>query len=190
MQVIAVLLWMGTCITMAFTVVDAKTTHVPGTKYCAYTVANETLLANGVVFLGFDTFVFLAISHKIASSHLDVDVVERGIKWRTVLWGRTLPRLSRVVIRGGQKYYLWVFFKALEFFSLMLITPLYRITLCLQVPVLVLTAMPSVSPNVKLMVTFPLGCLAASMACRVFRNLKMSDTQDQLSISPASCIDG
>lgn len=76
------------------------------------------------------------------------------------------------------------------FFSLMLITPFYRITLCLQVPVLVLTAMPSVSPNVKLMVTFPLGCLAASMACRVFRNLKMSDTQDQLSISPASCIDG
>ncbi|KAL9709645.1 hypothetical protein Ac2012v2_007384 [Leucoagaricus gongylophorus] len=169
-QVIAVLLWIGTCITMAFTVVDAKTTHVPGTKYCAYTVANETLLANGVVFLGFDTLVFLAISHKIASSHLDVDVVERGIKWRTVLWGRTLPRLSRVVIRGGQKYYL--------------------ITLCLQVPVLVLTAMPSVSPSVKLMVTFPLGCLAASMACRVFRNLKMSDTQDQLSISPASCIDG
>ncbi|KXN82660.1 hypothetical protein AN958_02337 [Leucoagaricus sp. SymC.cos] len=155
-KIIAILLWIGTVITMAFTVVDAKSLHIPGTRYCVYAVIDRPLLANGVVFLVFDTFVFLATSYKIASSHL---YAEDGAPARleAAISGKALPRLSRAVLRGGQEYYL--------------------ITLCLQVPVLVLTAIPSVSANLKLMLTFPLGCLAASMACRIFRNMKLEDSQ-------------
>ncbi|KAJ3567094.1 hypothetical protein NP233_g6582 [Leucocoprinus birnbaumii] len=153
-QIIAILLWIGVVITMAFTVVDARSAHVPGTNYCAYMVVDRSLLANGVVFVAFDTFAFLAISYKIGYTHLDL---EDGAGFVAAVSGRALPRLSQAVIRGGQQYYL--------------------ITLCLQIPVLVLTAIPSVSPNLKLMLTFPLGCLAASMACRIFRNMKMDDNQ-------------
>jgi hypothetical protein len=102
-KIIGILLWLGTCITMAFIVVDAKSIHIPGTNYCAYSVAGRSLLANGVVFLAFDTFVFIAISYKIASSHSDAEV---GITWRTVVSGKALPKLSRAVLQGGQQYYL------------------------------------------------------------------------------------
>lgn len=156
-QIIAIVLWIGTCVTMALTVVDARSAHIPGTQYCAYMVVNRSLLANGIVFVGFDTFAFLAITYKIGFCHLDV---ESGAGWTAAISGKALPRISRAVLRGGQQYYL--------------------ITLCLQIPVLVLTAIPSVSPNLKLMLTFPLGCLAASMACRIFRNMKMNDSQFEM----------
>jgi hypothetical protein len=100
---VGVLLWLGTCITMAFTVVDANSIYIPGTQYCTLSITGPSLLANSVVFVTFDTFVFLAISYKIASSHSDA---EAKITWRTVASGKALPRLSRTVLRGGQQYYL------------------------------------------------------------------------------------
>ncbi|KXN82651.1 hypothetical protein AN958_02328 [Leucoagaricus sp. SymC.cos] len=148
---------MGTCITMTFTIVDAKkSTHIPGTQYCIYNAVRKSLLANATVFIGFDTFVFVAISYKIASFHLDV---EAGVGWVTAFSGKVLPRVSQAILRGGQQYYL--------------------ITLSLQLPVLVLTAIPDtlVPISIKFMLTFPLGALASSMVCRIFRNTKLNDVQ-------------
>ncbi|KAJ3567100.1 hypothetical protein NP233_g6584 [Leucocoprinus birnbaumii] len=148
-QAIAILLWIGVVITMAFTVVDAQASHIPGTNYCAYTVAGQPLLANGVVFLVFDTFAFVTISYQIGYLHVDF---EDGAGLRNATSGKALPKVSRALLRGGQRYYF--------------------ITLILQIPILIATAIPSIPPNIKLMITLPLGCLASSMACRIFRNMK------------------
>jgi hypothetical protein len=88
---------------MAITVVDTRSMHIPGTQYCTFTVVGKSLLTNGIVFVTFDTFVFLAISYKIASSHSDA---EAGITWAAAVSGKALPRLSRSVLQGGQQYYL------------------------------------------------------------------------------------
>lgn len=103
-QIVGILLWLGTCITMALTVVETKSIHIPGTQYCTYVIVGPSLLANGVVFVAFDTFAFIAVSYKVATSHSET---ENGITWKT-LSGKALPRLSRAVLRGGQQYYLYV----------------------------------------------------------------------------------
>lgn len=102
-QIAAGILWLATSGTMSTTVFAAHAAHVPGTGYCAYSVIDAYLTAAGFVFLSFDTFVFLAISYKIATAHSDQDV---GITWATAISGRALPRISRSVLQGGQQYYL------------------------------------------------------------------------------------
>jgi hypothetical protein len=47
----------------------------------------------------------------------------------------------------------------------------------LHLPVSILLAIPSVPAIYKLMLAFPLVCLAASMAGRIFRNLKLETLQ-------------
>jgi hypothetical protein len=161
---------------MSFTVFAAKSTHVPGTKYCVYDVINESLVATGVIFSSFDTFVFLAISYEISSSHSDA----KGIRWQTLISGEALPRVSRAILQGGQQYYLFV---SPSLISVDELTQ-YSITLCLQIPVLILTAVPSVAPIYKLMLTFPLGCLSASMASRIFRNMQKREPKQSSESEP------
>ncbi|KAF5354058.1 hypothetical protein D9756_006974 [Leucocoprinus leucothites] len=148
-QLVAIVLWLASCATMSFTVFVAKSEHVPGTGYCAYTVIDDLLSATGFVFVGFDTFVLLATSYKILTSHADVDA---RTSLGTLIYGRALPNISRAILRGGQQYYF--------------------ITICLQVPVVILIVIPSIPPIYKLMLTFPLGSLSASMASRIFRNMR------------------
>jgi hypothetical protein len=102
-QIVACILWLGTSATMSMTVFAAQSAHVPGTEYCAYSVVSDYLAAAGFVFFCFDSFVFLAISYKIATTHSDEDA---GITWEAAVSGRALPRISRSVLQGGQQYYL------------------------------------------------------------------------------------
>jgi EamA domain-containing membrane protein RarD len=105
-QTLAILLWLGTCSTTAFTSFQAQSTRIPGTQICTYNIDHPALLANVAVFLGFDTFAFFAISYKIAASHLDS---EAGITWGSAISGKALPRISQTILRGGQQYYLYVY---------------------------------------------------------------------------------
>jgi hypothetical protein len=102
-QIVAILLWLGVCVTMAFTVVDSTSMHIPGTQYCIYSVVDRSLIANGAAFVAFDTFVLAAISYKIAACHSSS---ETGITWGTAVSGKTLSRVSKAILRGGQQYYL------------------------------------------------------------------------------------
>lgn len=53
----------------------------------------------------FDTAVLLATSYKIVFS-FNTAPASQGVSWFNLLTGRTLPRLSRSIFRGGQQYYL------------------------------------------------------------------------------------
>lgn len=57
--------------------------------------------------LFFDTAILLATSYKIASVQRSQPMT-KWVPWYAFISGRTLPRLSRTVLRGGQQYYLQV----------------------------------------------------------------------------------
>jgi hypothetical protein len=81
----------------------ARATHIPGTKYCIDLEPPHYVIAGGFTPVVFDTFVFLAISYKIGTSHSTHDA---RVSWSTLVSGRALPQLSRAILQGGQQYYL------------------------------------------------------------------------------------
>ncbi|KAF9452892.1 hypothetical protein P691DRAFT_720652 [Macrolepiota fuliginosa MF-IS2] len=106
-----------------------------------------------LVSLLYDSCVFLAISYKIASQHGSPD--ER-VGWATLVSGKALPRLSRAVLQGGQQYYL--------------------ITVAATILASLSLFLPFFPPSLGSIFTIPVVPLVASMACRVFRNIKLFDT--------------
>lgn len=48
-----------------------------------------------------------------------------------------------------------------------------RITICLSIPIAILIVIPIIPPTYQAMLSFPFTNLVASMACRIFRNLKL-----------------
>ncbi len=80
-----------------------RATHIPGTQYCIDSEPEHYVIAGGFIPVVFDTFVFLAISYKIGTTHSTRDV---KVSWSTLVSGKALPRLSRAVLQGGQQYYL------------------------------------------------------------------------------------
>ncbi|KAF5354271.1 hypothetical protein D9756_007040 [Leucocoprinus leucothites] len=153
------LLWLAVSIVVSITVtIGVGAAHVPGTQYCHYLVVDRYTATAGFSWLFFDTLVFLAVSYWIISSHSGLNAdVGPAISWVTFAKGQALPKLSRAVLQGGQQYYF--------------------IVICLNLPCGILLSIPSVPSPYKVMMTSPLITLAASMACRVFRNLRMQDFQ-------------
>lgn len=87
---------------------------IPVTTSPIYIPGTKVMLAAGIppytslslwMLLFYDTSVFIAISYKILSGHSTLPTDER-VPWYALASGRTLPRLSRAIIRGGQQYYL------------------------------------------------------------------------------------
>lgn len=89
---------------LEFTVpIGVRASHIPGTKYCIDSEPKHYVIAGGIIPVIFDTFVFLAISYKIGTSHSAQDA---RVSWSTLVSGKALPRLSRAILQGGQQYYL------------------------------------------------------------------------------------
>ncbi|KAF5353992.1 hypothetical protein D9756_007076 [Leucocoprinus leucothites] len=151
-QIVFSFLWLATSGVMTVVIYSQQATHIPGTEYCFYSHVEQYMSAAAMMSGFYDTLVFFAISYKIASSHSNLD---DGITWDTLISGRALPRLSRSILRGGQQYYL--------------------IIMCLNLPVGILIVIPQIPPIYKLILSFPFVPLTASMACRVFRNIKIED---------------
>ncbi|KAH7915813.1 hypothetical protein BJ138DRAFT_1140948 [Hygrophoropsis aurantiaca] len=120
------------------------------TKHCINTGEAHYVVAAIIMQLVFDSLVFLAISYKLASSRHNSG---EKIPWKKIFSGRALPRLSKAVLQGGQQYYL--------------------ITVGANIAVTVLLSTPSVPPIYQATFTIPNIALSSSMACRVFRNLKL-----------------
>jgi hypothetical protein len=80
-----------------------RAANIPGTKYCIDSEPRRYVIAGGFIPVVFDTFVLLAISYKIGTSHSTQDL---RVSWSTLVSGRALPRLSRAILQGGQQYYL------------------------------------------------------------------------------------
>lgn len=78
---------------------------IPGTRYYQNSGIRPIIALSTFAGVLFDSSVFLAISYKIASSH---SLPDEQIGWTSLVSGRSLPRLSRAVLQGGQQYYLQV----------------------------------------------------------------------------------
>ncbi|EKM77798.1 hypothetical protein AGABI1DRAFT_130070 [Agaricus bisporus var. burnettii JB137-S8] len=149
-KIVFFVLWLGANGLMTTSIYGARFGHIPGTGYCTYLEVHPYVSAAGFMLASFDTAVFVAISYKISISHGGGRI---GINWDTIVSGRALPRLSRAVLQGGQQYFL--------------------ITICLSIPIAILIVIPVIPPTYQAMLSFPFTNLVASMACRIFRNLKL-----------------
>lgn len=86
-----------------------NTTQVPGTSFFKDDNIQAWVSLNIWFVLFFDTAVLLAVSYKMARSFSTMSRESGRVSWFNFLSGKTLPRLSRLIFRGGQQYYLQVF---------------------------------------------------------------------------------
>ncbi|THV02308.1 hypothetical protein K435DRAFT_565226, partial [Dendrothele bispora CBS 962.96] len=137
--------------------------HLGPTDMCIFTDLKRVyaiVTATSIVI--YDTMVFLAISYRLwRNSVLNMEEgvqSERGLAFdrtRTTSFfsGRGLPAFSKTLLQEGQVYYLISFFAALL--------------------VVVMLVLPGISDYYHVIMISPHIALVNSMACRVFRNVKL-----------------
>ncbi|TFK38669.1 hypothetical protein BDQ12DRAFT_650965 [Crucibulum laeve] len=124
--------------------------HIGPTKSCINTRIAEYTEVTAIFGMLNDTAVFLAISYRILSYSL----VEESLRARVkTFFGRgRLPIVSRLLLQGGQQYYL--------------------IAACGNIVLLVLVKLPDVPQVYHGMCSIPVLAINNLMACIVFRKVK------------------
>ncbi|KAJ3573720.1 hypothetical protein NP233_g2246 [Leucocoprinus birnbaumii] len=148
-------LWLASVAVSVLNPLGLAPAHIPGTSYCTVHQIHgrDWTAASRFVPAAFDSLVFLAISCKMVMDHVWRDA--EGVRsWHAFFTGN-LPPLSRALLRGGQQYYLFVFVSTIAS-GIVLDSP--------SVPLIYGPALTLLSV-----------VLSASMACRVYRNLKTLD---------------
>ncbi|KAF9449867.1 hypothetical protein P691DRAFT_702467 [Macrolepiota fuliginosa MF-IS2] len=143
------LLWAGSSVAAVLLVPGAESEHLQGTGYClVYLVRSYVAIASFMPAV-FDTLVFFAISYKLAFQNpRNLESNQSRVTW--LFSGKTLPMLSRAILRGGQQYYL--------------------ITFGFNVVSGVFSFQPSgIPPMYRVLFSAPATALAACLACRVHR---------------------
>ncbi|KAJ3562685.1 hypothetical protein NP233_g9422 [Leucocoprinus birnbaumii] len=154
-------LWLGANGVTVLGPIGLNAMHIEGTNYCTfYQVHSYSSMAEFVP-AAFDTLVFLAISYQLITSYTEVGVSDSA-SWRAFFTGNLSP-IARALLRGCQQYYLMVCW--------------------MTIASGILLYLPSVPPLYRPMLGLANNKLTASMACRVFRNLKNLDLRSQSSES-------
>ncbi|KAF4611800.1 hypothetical protein D9613_003713 [Agrocybe pediades] len=123
------------------------------TGYCVNAGVQQYVAAAPFSRLVYDSCVFIAISYRFAT------ISGENMTWRILLSRRASSRIVRAILQGGQQYYL--------------------MSVCSNILVSSLIVTPSVPPIYQAILVAPDLALTSSMACRVFRNLKITaDTVD------------
>lgn len=128
--------------------------HIPGTEYCG--TSKVELYAMITYFMPgfFDTVVFLATSYKIAYQDYQYRSDKGGNPITRFFSSKTLPRLSRAVLQGGQQYYL--------------------VAIIFRLVAVIVTFDPSVPTLYNSLVLAPGVVITSSTACRVHRLLVLA----------------
>jgi len=151
--------WLGLLVSC---VIDSATMfsnflHLPETKNCSLTGRSTDAWAYTASAI-FDTLIFLAISWRLASTSVI------GSSWRdrlrSFVRGEGLLGLSKVLLRGGQSYYI--------------------MTIGLNVATAMSTFIPGVPIEWWGLLTMPNMAMQSVMACRIFRELKLEAIVDIL----------
>ncbi|KAJ3570852.1 hypothetical protein NP233_g4126 [Leucocoprinus birnbaumii] len=128
--------------------------RLANTGYC---VVEEVDIVPGILpaiaNLVFDTAVLIFVSYWVSVGYLitEGENPSIGFSWSTMFLGRALPKLSKVVLKGGQQYYL--------------------IVLAFNTILLTLMLIPRASPQLRVMFAAPTVVVTSAMACRVHRGL-------------------
>ncbi|KAF9441327.1 hypothetical protein P691DRAFT_766422 [Macrolepiota fuliginosa MF-IS2] len=155
------ILWFAISVNTITVIVGVKAEHIEGTSYCVIYKVESYAAVNQFLPAVFDTLVFFAILYKIT---LSCGTLDSKINWHTIVTGKALPRLSRALLHGGQQYYCIVF--------------------GVNVIAGVLLYAPSIPVIYRPMLTLASTTLTASMACRVYRNLKTLNCDGEPSTLP------
>jgi len=143
-----VMLWLanlGGSITVPFALFGG---NIANTNRCVPTGVKSFSSAGIIITAVNDTLVFAAISWRII-----MDTALSG-KLKSFIRGRSLPYISRELLRGGQQYYL--------------------ITVGGNIFVMAMLLSPSTPPLLRDMFPVINMTLENSMACRAFRSIKLS----------------
>jgi len=135
----------------------SKFLHIEENKPCSLTGRSTDAWAYTASAI-FDTLIFLAISWRLASTSMI------GSSWsdrlRSFVGGEGLLGLSKVLLRGGQSYYI--------------------MTIGLNVATAMTTFIPGVPTEWWGLLTMPNMAMQSVMACRIFRELKLEAIVDIL----------
>jgi len=123
------------------------------TKYCIETALKSFISVSTITPAVYDTFVFAAITWKVASnSYADEQTGQVGLL-RSAIFGKYLPAFSKGLLQDGQIYYLS--------------------TVLLNLVCLSLLYVDSVSVVYRVAIGVPDVALMNIMACRVYRNTRL-----------------
>jgi hypothetical protein len=144
-------LWLcvlGTGMTVPFAIGGE---HIGSTQYCINTRVRSFSSVGVIAPSVNDACVFIAVSWRVLTTVAE----EEGFKGRLKSFlGRTrLPTLSKAVLQSGQQYYM--------------------ITLGGNILAMAMILAPGIPPVYRAMFTSPNVALMNSMACRVYRNIKL-----------------
>lgn len=98
-------LWIGMTACGIPTLVGFHMEHIPGTGYCTPSKIEEYVSIIDFFPAAFDTLVFFAISYRLFIIH---GTAGGRVGWRDFVMGKSLSGLLRVLLHGGQQYYLSV----------------------------------------------------------------------------------
>jgi len=130
--------------------------HIGPTKRCINTVVRSygstPIILNAI----YDTLVFLTISFRIVSFTFVGET--KGAQIKSFFFGDGLPRMSKGLLQGGQLYYF--------------------ATIGLSIVTSAMVLAPGVPAVYHAMFTIPNIALENSMACRVFRAVKLGLIKD------------
>ncbi|TDL22014.1 hypothetical protein BD410DRAFT_771023 [Rickenella mellea] len=141
---------LGGSITVPFAIQGG---HIGPTQHCINTAVKPFSSAGIIISTCSDTMVFLAISWKLLTTARDDSL---NGKMKSFFSGEGLPHISRILIQGGQLYYL--------------------ITVGVKIVTMTLILTPTIPPVLRAIFTVPNVAIENMMACRVFRAVKFGLT--------------
>ncbi|KAL4077065.1 hypothetical protein V8B97DRAFT_1378990 [Scleroderma yunnanense] len=144
-----IFLWIADVGTIGLLFTGIRVSEIADTKHCVNNGGKEYVAAAMLVPFFFDTMVYIFITVKLLSTR---NLSEKKVTWRTFS-GKSLSRVSRAIMQGGQQYYL--------------------ITVCCSVIMVTCWLIPSIPVVAQTSSDIPGFALTSSMACRVYRNLRL-----------------
>ncbi|KIM58882.1 hypothetical protein SCLCIDRAFT_1049585 [Scleroderma citrinum Foug A] len=158
-----IFLWVVDVGVLSLVFTGFRANEIADTRHCMNDSQNKWEAAAMLMPLFFDTMVYIFITIRLISTR---NPNEKKITWKTVFSGKSLPRMSRAVMRGGQQYYL--------------------IAMCCSVTMTICWLTPSVPVVAKASSDIPAIALTSSMACRIYRNLRLQLLEDEVECGDSS----
>lgn len=145
------ILYVANVVLSFLTPIGSRASPLADTGYCINGGIHHYVAAAAFMPLAFDSLVFGFISYKVATEH---GKPGRPVTLKTLITGDAFPRISRALLQGGQQYYL--------------------LTVILNILISILIITPGVPPIYEATFTIPDIAITSSMACRVYRNLRIA----------------
>ncbi|THU90936.1 hypothetical protein K435DRAFT_675095 [Dendrothele bispora CBS 962.96] len=156
-------LWLGNvaCASMLPLVFTGVSLNFQGVTYCIgkdIRVRNASISAIGL--LVHDTCVFIAISYRLLKNGMINDQkTSFRIVTKKFILGKNLPWCSKIFFQGSQL--------------------LYLITLVISASTVILLHIPSIPIIYRVVADIPQMALLTSLACKVFRDLRLGKVSDK-----------